>query len=163
MTDLVPIDDVAPDAIERLLDAAFGSDRHSRTAYRLRVGSKPISALSFALLDDGQPIACILCWPVAIGSAKLVLVGPVAVHPAHQNAGHGSQLMHHMVAAADTIATPAMVMIGDPEYYGRFGFTADATGRWEMPGPWEPRRLLARNPMDHNVPESGMLERTDAL
>ncbi len=39
-----------------------------------------------------------------------------------------------------------MAMIGDPEYYGRFfGFTADATANWELPGPVERRRLLAKN------------------
>jgi predicted N-acetyltransferase YhbS len=47
-------------------------------------------------------------------------------------------------------------MIGDPEYYGRFfGFTADATGAWDVPGPVERRRLLARNA--DGLPRTGML------
>jgi predicted N-acetyltransferase YhbS len=71
--------------------------------------------------------------------------------------------MRHMLVAAKNIATPAMVMIGDPEYYGRFGFSADATAGWTMPGPWEPRRLLARNPAGHRLPAAGFLERADAL
>ena len=38
----------------------------------------------------------------------------------------------------------ALMLIGDPEYYGRFfGFTAERTGGWRLPGPFEPRRLLA--------------------
>jgi predicted N-acetyltransferase YhbS len=49
-----------------------------------------------------------------------------------------------------------MVMIGDPEYYGRFfGFSADATGNWDVPGPVERHRLLARNAME--LPSSGRL------
>ncbi len=42
-------------------------------------------------------------------------------------------------------APDPQVLIGDPEYYGRFfGFAADQTGRWDLPGPFERRRLLAR-------------------
>ena len=39
----------------------------------------------------------------------------------------------------------ALMMIGDPDYYGRFWcFTSDATGGWQVPGPVERHRLLAR-------------------
>ncbi len=51
------------------------------------------------------------------------------------------------------------MMIGDPEYYGRFfGFTADATGEWDLPGPFEKRRLLARAVNGHSLPTgTGMI------
>lgn len=163
MSELVPLTSTMPSAIEALLDAAFGADRHQKTAYRLRTGSEPIPALSFSLIDDEAPIACIQCWAVGIGTARLVLVGPVAVHPDRQNEGHGGQLMQRMLNAAQEMADPPMVMVGDAEYYGRFGFNADATVGWQMPGPWEPHRLLARNPAGHALPAIGMLERADAL
>jgi predicted N-acetyltransferase YhbS len=163
MADLVPLTGVAPDLIELLLDAAFGEDRHRRTAYRLREGSSTIEQLSFAIVDGTALIASIQCWPVRIGACRLILVGPVAVDPTHQNEGHGRRLMHAMLEAAAKIGDPPMVMIGDPEYYERFGFTAGATGGWKLPGPWEPNRLLARNFARHKLPETGMLERADAL
>ncbi len=163
MVDPLPIQFAPPAAIEHLLDAAFGTDRHMRTAYRLRQGSTPIEKLSFVLMGSDAPMACIQCWPVRIADTPLVLVGPVAVHPNQQNQGHGSHLMRHMLTVADSFGSPAMVMIGDPEYYGRFGFSADSTAGWEMPGPWEPRRLLARNPNGLELPAAGMLERADAI
>lgn len=163
MVELVALHTVSPPAIEALLDAAFGTDRHQKTAYRLRLGSQPIGALSFALLDAQGPIACIQCWPVRITPARLVLVGPVAVHPNRQSEGHGSRLMQHMLLAAQKIGDPAMVMIGDAEYYGRFGFSAETTSGWHMPGPWEPHRLLARNSAAHPLPATGILERANAL
>lgn len=163
MAELVQLHAASPTAIEALLDAAFGPDRHERTAYRLRTGSQPIADLSYAILHDQTPIACIQCWTVAISERQLVLVGPVAVHPDRQNEGHGSRLMQRMFTAAHQVGDPPMVMIGDAEYYGRFGFSADATAGWEMPGPWEPHRLLARNPAGHELPAKGMLERADAL
>ena len=163
MPELVPLHTASPLAIEALLDAAFGKDRHQRTAYRLRTGSQPIGNLSFAIIDNQEPIACIQCWSVQIGATRLVLVGPVAVHPDRQNEGHGGRLMQSMLAAAYQMAEPPMVLVGDAEYYGRFGFSSQVTAGWAMPGPWEPHRLLARNPAGHALPASGMLERADAL
>lgn len=150
--------DIAPQAVEDLLDAAFGSDRFERTAYRIRKGTDAIPVLSFALVDDGAPIGTIQCWPVAHRGASgtatpLVMVGPVAVRPDLQRGGHGRVLMAHMLAVAETEADGALMMIGDPEYYGRFfGFGADATGAWDLPGPYEKRRLLARATNGHAVP-----------
>ena len=156
--------DIAAQAVEDLLDAAFGSDRFGRTAYRLREGSAAVPGLSFALVEDGLLIGTIQCWPVvhrdADGTATpLVMVGPVAVRPDVQRGGHGRALMAHMLEAAETRADGALMMIGDPEYYGRFfGFDADATGAWDLPGPFERRRLLARAVNGHDLPTTaGMI------
>ncbi len=155
---------IEPQAVEHLLDAAFGADRFGRTAYRIRIGMDAVPALSFALVDDGALVGTIQCWPVAHrtadGSATpLVMVGPVAVRPDIQRGGHGRVLMTHMLAAAETQADGALMMIGDPEYYGRFfGFTADTTGEWDLPGPFEKRRLLARAANGHGLPRgAGMI------
>src|SRR3546814_893123 len=84
---------------------------------------------------------------------------PVAVRPDLQRGGHGRALMAHMLEAAGTKADGALMMIGDPEYYGRFfGFTADATVEWDLPGPFEKRRLLARAINGHDLPAgTGMI------
>lgn len=154
MTLLLPLASVRADDVEKLLDDAFGADRHERTAYLLRQGMPVIDHLSFALLDNGQPVGSIQCWPVAVSNSPLILVGPVAVSPEHQNQGLGHKLMYASLAALTGDDAP-MVMIGDPEYYGRFGFIADETSGWTLPGPWEPRRLLLRNPQGLVVPERG--------
>ena len=50
------------------------------------------------------------------------------------------------------------VMIGDPEYYGRFwGFSNAQTGQWRLPGPFEQRRLLVRCDNSAVLPVSGTL------
>lgn len=140
---LAPLSHADPVAVEALLDAAFGADRHKRTAYRIREGTSAIPALSFAAFDDGRLVGTLQSWPVFVGDAPVTLVGPVAVAPDAQRGGIGRMLMTALVNAAPD--TP-MVMIGDPEYYGRFfGFAADATGGWDVPGPVERHRLLARN------------------
>ena len=150
--------DIAPSVVEDLLDAAFGADRFGRTAYRIRQGMDAVPALSFAAVEDGKLAGTIQCWPVAHVAADgaatpLVMVGPVAVRPDLQRTGHGRTLMAHMLEAAESEADSALMMIGDPEYYGRFfGFTADATGAWDLPGPYEKRRLLARAVNGHGLP-----------
>ena len=151
--DIVPLDTADGSAVEALLDAAFGHDRHARTAYRIRAGTTAIPDLSFAAFADAALVGTVQSWPVAVADAPLVLVGPVAVRPAVQGGGIGRALMTALLAAAPDAP---MVMIGDPGYYGRFfGFSAEATAGWDVPGPVERHRLLARNAGD--MPSTGML------
>ena len=151
MLRFIPLAEIAPEQVEQLLDRAFGVDRHGRTAYAVRAGTTPIPALSLAALDGEALVATIQCWPVALAGddgsrTPLVMVGPVAVDPPRQQHGIGHALMAQMLdAAAATGADARLMLVGDPEYYARFfAFTADRTGRWRLPGPFEPRRLLAR-------------------
>lgn len=153
---------ILPNEIAALLDSAFGADRHLRTAYRIRAGTAFDPALSFAALDGTVLVGLIQCWPIALAldsgdTAPLFMVGPVAVLPARQRDGIGRVLMAHMLAAAKASGTDrALMLIGDPEYYGRFfGFSADKTANWRAPGPVEQHRLLARGPDVPSAP--GML------
>lgn len=155
-----PLSGISADALNALLDDAFGTDRHMRTAYLLRKGMTAIDHLSFGILDDNALLSSIQCWPVRVGMANLILVGPVAVATHCQNKGLGTQLMQLMLNAATPQDAPT-VMIGDPEYYGRFGFDAKDTSGWTLPGPWEPRRLLLRNVEMVALPKHGMLGPTD--
>ena len=156
MAEQVALCSVGADDVENLLDDAFGVDRQQKTAYLLREGTVVINELSFAIVDQQTLVGSIQCWPVAVDTAPLILVGPVAVSPHRQNEGIGHQLM---AAAFDAVKPndPPMIMIGEPEYYGRFGFVADETGGWTLPGPWEPERLLLRNPSKQQLPKVGML------
>ena len=151
MIALTPLNTINADTVEALLDHAFGADRHQRTAYKVRGHGAAIGALSFAACDDGVPIGTIQCWPIALAgddarTYPLVMVGPVAVEPARQRDGVGRLLMNRaLLAAGRGGLDAAMMLIGDPEYYGRFfGFTAAATAGWRLPGPVDARRLLAR-------------------
>lgn len=162
---IVPLSQIDPSAVETLLDAAFGTDRHGRTAYKLRAGTQAIAGLSFAALDnDGGLLGTIQCWPCGLfddaGTLRqnLVLVGPVAVAPDAQSKGVGKALMEASLAAAKTEADGPLIMIGDPEYYERFfGFSASETSGWRLPGPVEQRRLLAKAVRGEVIMPSGMV------
>lgn len=165
---LVPLDNVDPALVEALLDRAFEPERHTRTAYKVREGTDFLPALSFAAIDpEDHLVGTIQCWPVALtevgedgkGRAHpLIMVGPVAVLPEAQGAGYGKALMTAALAALDPRAPLPQVMIGDPEYYGRFwGFSNEHTGGWDLPGPFEQRRLMARCDNPAVLPAKGML------
>jgi predicted N-acetyltransferase YhbS len=162
MHKIVPLSSCAPHIVDNLLDAAFGADRKGRTAYALRTGIMPIDNLSFGVCDDNDLIASIQCWPIILTESNfktmpMVLVGPVAVAPPHQRQGLGQILMDAAIKASVRIGNPPLLMIGDPEYYGRFGFTSSETGAMKLPGPWEARRLLMRNTGGHILPLAGTI------
>jgi predicted N-acetyltransferase YhbS len=149
----IPLAAADPLAVEALLDAAFGPDRHTRTAYRIREGMAAIAALSFAVFEDGRLVGSLQSWPVALDELPMILVGPVAVSPEAQRGGIGKALMTALLEAEPR---DPLVMIGDPEYYGRFfEFSADATQGWSVPGPVERHRLLSR--FDADLPIAGAL------
>jgi len=90
------------------------------------------------------------------------MVGPVAVLPELQGDGYGKALTTAALSALEAGAGPGgalpQVLIGDADYYGRFfGFSAEHTGGWAVPGPWEPSRLLARAANPAVLPREGML------
>ena len=161
---LIPLDNVDPALVEALLDRAFEPDRHKRTAYKVREGMDWLPGLSFAAIDGEEHlVGTIQCWPVALNDSAgrahpMIMVGPVAVLPEHQGAGIGQALMSASLAAIDPRAPLPQVMIGDPEYYGRFwGFTNAFTAGWDLPGPFEQRRLLVRCDEPAVLPKEGML------
>ncbi len=150
MFEFAPLAIVEAQAVERLLDRAFEPGRRTRTGYAIRAGVAAVPALSFAALDGAVLVGTIQCWPVCLvaangGGHALVMVGPVAVEPARQGEGVGQALMTRSLAAAEARGLGgALCLIGDPDYYGRFGFTAARTAEWQVPGPVERHRLLAR-------------------
>jgi predicted N-acetyltransferase YhbS len=164
MATLIPLDNVDPALVDALLDTAFEPERRTRTAYKVREGTQWLPALSFAAIDeDDMLVGTIQCWPVALTDPQgrdhpMIMVGPVAVMPDQQGAGYGKALVTASLAALDPRAALPQVMIGDPEYYGRFwGFSNEHTGGWTLPGPWEPRRLLARCDNPAVLPREGKL------
>ncbi|USI74609.1 GNAT family N-acetyltransferase [Sphingomonas morindae] len=159
---LEPLVESMAEPVERLLDLTFGYDRHGRTAYRLRERVPAAASLSCAALDgEGRLVGSLQSWPLGLFGAEgamtpLWLVGPIAVDPMLRNQGIGRAMLRHALAAIDRTPFPA-VLIGDPEYYGPFGFSADATGGWAVPGPVERRRLLARLAPGAVLPATGLL------
>jgi putative acetyltransferase len=81
-----------------------------------------IPELSFTALADGGVVGHVTASRATVATDPVVAVGPLGVLPDHQGTGIGSALMNALLAAADAADVPLVVLLGAPEYYGRFGF-----------------------------------------
>ena len=125
--------------VETLLDLSFAPGREALSSYRLREGVPPRADLCLVAREEGLA-GCIRAWPVRIGTAGAVLVGPVAVHPTRQGEGLGGLLIRACLERARQAGEARAMLVGDAPYYGRFGF-ARLPGV-EMPPPTNPDRIL---------------------
>jgi predicted N-acetyltransferase YhbS len=126
--------------VEALYDLCFAPGREALSSYRLRDGVPPVAPLCLTAREDGTLAGAIRYWPVRVGGAPALLLGPVAVHPTRQGEGLGALLIEESLAAAT--GWDRVMLVGDEPYYGRFGF--HRLDRVEMPPPTNPARVLGR-------------------
>ena len=131
-------------AREKLLDAAMGPGRFAKSSERLREGRKPARGLALTAIEGQRLIGTIRLWPVTVGAAGgCLLLGPLAVASDVRSLGVGADLMRRALREARRRGYRAVLLVGDPAYYERFGFSAESTGLLRMPGPYDRERLLA--------------------
>lgn len=127
--------------VEALFDLCFAPGREALSSYRLRDGIPPARDLCLVLRDeDGVLAAAIRAWPVRIGPARALLLGPIAVHPTRQGEGLGGLLVRAVIHRAEDAGFDRVMLVGDAPYYARFGF-ARLDGI-TMPPPTNPDRVL---------------------
>ena len=81
-----------------------------------------ISGLELVAVDREVLVGHVLGARGRQGSPPFVAVAPLSVDPSHQRQGVGTALMAALLRHADRQRWPAVVLLGDPSYYGRFGF-----------------------------------------
>ncbi|MBI2928604.1 MAG: N-acetyltransferase [Verrucomicrobia bacterium] len=131
-SDLVlrPEGDGDADEIRRVLVAAFGGDAEARLVEALRnhaalvaslvacAAGEIVGHLAFSPMHaDGQP-----------DRRDLLGLAPVAVHPQWQQRGIGSALLRTGLDECRRRAVAAVFVLGDPEFYSRFGFRSGHVG-----------------------------------
>jgi putative acetyltransferase len=63
-------------------------------------------------------------WDVGVeGGIPALALAPLAVRPDFQNQGIGSALVREGLEAARLLGHRIVIVVGDPAYYGRFGFS----------------------------------------
>lgn len=137
-------------ARERLLDRVMGAARFRKSSEKLRRGCLPAEGLALVARDvDGHVIGTVRLWSVEAGvdadgnPVSALLLGPLAVDCQHEGRGIGGALMRAAITEARDRGHGAVLLVGDPEYYERFGFFAGKAQHLVMPGPFERRRFLA--------------------
>lgn len=127
--------------VEALYDLCFAPGRTALSSYRLRDGVGPVRDLCHVLRDDDGILAAVIrYWPVEVAGRRVLLLGPVAVHPTRQGEGLGGLLMRESLAEARRLGWERVLLVGDLPYYRRFGF--EKLEGVEMPPPTNPDRVL---------------------
>ena len=104
-------------------DAAFGQPDESRIVERVRIAEQ--SLISLVAVDGTAIVGHILFTPVTIESARAVCaagLGPMAVLPGLQRQGIGTALVEAGLRECARLGREAVVVIGHPQFYPRFGF-----------------------------------------
>ena len=88
--------------------------------------------LSVVAEVDDVVVAHIAFSAAAIGDSPSgwFLVGPVAVRPDHQGTGIGRALIEASLDTMRTRGARGCVLVGDPGFYGRFGFRRCSEVTW---------------------------------
>lgn len=145
-----PAPDIRPEApqdspaIEALLDHAFGPGRFAKASERVREFAPLRSDLSFCAWEGGRLVGVVRQSEIVVGGRRLIFLGPLAVNAAARRLGAGARLVEIACAAAAAAGFSEVLLVGDPPFFGRLGFSAEATAGVVMPGPVDPRRLLLK-------------------
>jgi putative acetyltransferase len=133
--------DIRPEAagdveeISSVIEAAFSRVEHS--APPVTAGGPPgevdlvawlredegwLPHLSLVAVWDGRVVGHVVCTRAQVDGAAALGLGPLSVHPEFQGQGVGHALMREVLARAEKAGETLVALVGDPAYYGRFGF-----------------------------------------
>lgn len=117
-------------AIEAVTVSAFSDAPHSGHSEQLIVSALRAAGqltVSLVAVSADKIIGHVAVSPVRISSAApgWYGLGPISVLPEYQRRGVGTRLMREALRALRETGAAGCVVLGEPEYYGRFGFVAD--------------------------------------
>lgn len=94
---------------------------------RLRADGGWIPELSLVAEVRGRLVGHVVGSRATIGESPAIGLGPLSVEPELQRSGIGSALMHAVLGAAEARGEAVVGLLGDPDYYVRFGFAPAAS------------------------------------
>lgn len=131
------------DAIEALLDHAFGPGRFTKVSERVREFAEFRPEMSLCAWDGGRLVGSVRMWKVHVGGQAAIFLGPLAVMADVRKFGTGGELVRRASALAVKAGYPVL-LVGDEPYFGRFGFSASAASGVRLPGPVNQLRVLSK-------------------
>lgn len=126
-------------AIRSVLEEAFAGAAEARLVEALRADGDLVTAL-VAGADDIVGYVAFSRLAVDDGTRAAALA-PLAVSPAHQRRGVGAALVRAGLARLRSCGEELVLVLGDPAYYRRFGFTV-AVAR-DLATPYDGPHLMA--------------------
>ena len=124
------------------------------------------SAISLVAKDDGAIVGHVLLSRMTVEGDgrkyRALGLGPVAVLPERQRQAVGSALIEKSLELAEARGEEIVFVLGEPEYYRRFGFTPAVAAPFASPyaGPYFQAKALGSG---FSLPESGRAEYAPAF
>ncbi len=115
-------------AIYAVVSQAFGRTAEADLVKSLRAKGRAV--VSLVAEEEGQVLGQVLFSPVVIeadvGKHAALGLAPLAVLPAFQRLGIGSALVSAGLVRCRELGHTRVLVLGEPAYYARFGFSAAA-------------------------------------
>lgn len=107
--------------------AAFNQEEETRLIAKVRASTFFVPELSIVAELNGQIIAHVMLSRIWFRDRSgylldVLSLAPVSVLPSYQRRGIGGRIIEHSLSRAKELAYPAVILLGHPEYYPRFGF-----------------------------------------
>jgi putative acetyltransferase len=114
-------------AIAEVVRAAFDTSSHNEAGIVAGVRAEGRALVELIAEEDGRIVGHILFSRMRCDPDRFFAgLGPLGVTPDRQSAGIGSDLSRAGIEACRALGAEAVVVLGHPPYYPRFGFSADA-------------------------------------
>jgi putative acetyltransferase len=130
------------DAIHEVNAAAFGQEAEAVLVEKVRRSPDFIPGLSLVAVHDGRVVGHILFSLIRVRiqnepdqERPILSLAPMAVRPELQGRGIGSALVQRGLEIARDLGCQAVVVVGHPDYYPRFGFSPARPKGLEAPFP----------------------------
>lgn len=130
----------ASEAIRAVHLAAFPTSAEADLVARLHQDRD--SEISLVADQAGEIVGHLMLSRMTVSAdsqaCRALGLGPVGVLPGAQGSGIGSALIRSALGIAGTLGEELVFVLGEPEYYARFGFSAKAAAPFASPyaGPY---------------------------
>lgn len=141
MINIIEAKDSHYDKIYQLHTVAFGRENESLLIEKLKKDTTVfIPQLSLIAIKENDIVGHILFTKVKIVNKEIIndnilALAPIAVLPELQRKGIGSELINKGLMLAKNLGFDAVIVLGDPAYYGKFGFLK--TSLWKISAPFD--------------------------
>lgn len=123
-------------AVDRLLKSAFETETEADLVMRLRENGRRTLSL-VACNDEGEVVGHVMFSPVTLNGEDLnwQCLAPLAIKADYRRQGLAAELVKEGLESLKEFGYPACVVLGEPEYYSRFGF--EASEKYSFCCQWE--------------------------
>jgi putative acetyltransferase len=130
-----PAADGDEEAIRGVHLAAFPTSAEANLVARLHEDFD--SEISLVAEQAGEIVGHAMLSRMSVSAGSRVLralgLGPVGILPGSQGSGIGSNLIRSALGIAGTLGEEVVFVLGEPDYYARFGFSAEAAANFASP------------------------------